>query len=749
MEKKGELFAYLTRDGDCLLNREDLVLIGFSEPTGVASVIGGKTFISLKSMDGVSFTFNEQAVSLEITAAPRLLRRRSVDLRPVRKPDVYYPRETGAFLNYGLNYTGEGPADHTSFAGTTEAGLRVGDVLLLNNSLYTRDGTTERFVRLSTNATYESRLDLNRSVLGDLYAASGYLGSTVNMGGISFSRNFSIDPYFIKQPMVDYTGFASLPSEVRVSIDGAQVRSDRIGPGPFDLRNIISFNGLHDLTITVRDAFGREETLRYPFYSSDVLLRSGLHEFSYNAGFLRRSYGIESNDYGKLAFLFSHNYGVTDSLTAGVRGEGSSDLVNMGPQMSFLLKDYGVLSLSGSASALERDFGTTGYAGSLRYSYQRRKVSLRFLYNWYTQEYATLTTRPADDRPRYELGASIGYGAGTPGSISFDFGGIGKYAGQDRRSYTLSYTRNVARDCTMHLSVRHTKDDSSDTCLSLGLTFHLWRDTMLSTNLRKDDTGDYQGLQIQKNAPVGEGFGYRVSATRSNLPDGESRSVNPYVQYNGPFGIYSAEFMGNYPTGQAYPCESIRLNASGGIAYVGGTIAFGRPVSDSYGVVKVGDLENVRVYHNNHLIGHTDAAGKVFIPNMNSYRDNYISINDKDIPVEFSLEKLERCVSPPLKSGTFLSFDAVKIQAFAGRIERKTEGRTVPLNLCEATLTVDGKQVPFVTDGQGEFYLENIPAGSHRGTVKKAGKTCYITITIPRTDDMVVNLGGILAEDSP
>jgi len=744
-QKKGEFFAYLTEDRDFLLSKEDLIAMGFANPGGETSEKEGKAFVSLRSMEEVSFAFNEKTVSLEITAAPRLLRKRSVDLKPVRRTDVYYPRDTGAFFNYGLSYRSDGPFDDRSFGGTTQLGVRTGDILILNDSTYTRDDRGDRFVRLSTNMTYESRLNLNRGVLGDLYASSGYLGSTVNMGGIGFSRNFRIDPYFIKQPIVDYTGFAALPSEVRVSIDGAQVRSDRIPPGPFDLKNILAFNGVHDLEITVKDAFGREETLRYPFYSSDILLRAGLHEFSYNAGFLRNNYGSASNDYGRFIVSFFHSYGITDSFTIGTRGEGSSDCVNAGPRMSLLMGNYGVLSLSTGASAIKG--GPTGYAGSLGYTYQRPHVSLRLLYNGYTGAYSTIATQPTDEKARRELGAGIGFGMKTFGSISFDFASINRYTGRGRESYTLNYSRSITRDSSIYLSMKHTRDDDTITQFSAGLTVHLWRETMLSVNLQKDNSGDYQGAQIQKNAPVGEGFGYRVSASRTGSSGSEAGSVNPFVQYNGPYGIYSAEFTGNYPTGSQDARESMGLNASGGIAYVGRTISFGRPVSDSCGLVKVGDIKGVGVYHNNHLIGHTDSSGKLFIPTMYSYTDNYVSIDDKNIPMEYSLEKVGRYVSPPFRSGTFLSFDAVKIHAFTGRLERKSGGKTIPLCLLEATLTVNGREVPFVTNGKGEFYLENIKPGRYTGTVRSDSGTYIFTLAIPRSDDIIVNLGGVLAEE--
>lgn len=744
-QKKGEFFAYLTEDRDFLLGKDDLIAMGFADPAGTTSEKKGRIFLSLRSMKEVSFTFNQETVSLEITAAPRLLRKSSVDLKPARRADVYYPRDTGAFLNYGLSYRADGPFDNRSFGGTTQLGVRAGDALFLNDSTYTRDDRGERFVRLSTNMTYESRLDLNRTVLGDLYAASGHLGSTVNMGGISFSRNFRIDPYFIKQPIVDYTGFAALPSEVRVSIDGAQVRSDKVSPGPFDLKNILAFNGVHDLEITVRDAFGREETLRYPFYSSDILLRAGLHEFSYNAGFLRDNYGSASSDYGRFVASLFHSYGVTDSFTIGARGEGLSDRVNAGPRMSLLMGNYGVLSLSTSASAIEGC--RIGYAGSVGYTYQRPSVSLRLLYNGYTRAYSTITARSTDEKARRELGAGIGFGMKTFGSISFDFGSKDTYAGRDRQSYTLNYSRSITRDSSIYLSMRHTRDDDTITQFTMGLTVHLWKETMLSVNLQKDNGSEYQGAQIQKSTPVGEGFGYRISASRSDPSGSEASFVNPFVQYNGPYGVYSAEFTGNYPTGSRGAQESMGLNASGGIAYVGRTASFGRPVSDSYGLVKVGDVKGVAVYHNNHLIGRTNSSGKLFIPTMYSYTDNYISIDDKDIPMEYSLEKVGRYVSPPLRSGTFLPFDAVKTQAFTGRLETKSGGKTLPLRLLKATLTVNGMEVPFVTNRKGEFYLENIKPGRYAGTVHSDSGTYGFTVAIPRSNNTIVNLGGVLAEE--
>ena len=744
--EKGDHFVYLTANGDYLLGKNDLSDIGFKEPAGKISEISGKEFLSLRSMEGVSFSFNERKISLEIMAEPGLLREKVVDLKPARRTDVYYPKDMSVFLNYGLNYYGNPWPDYRYFSGTTQLGARAGDFLLLNDSTYTSDENGRRFVRLMTDVIHESRLNMNRIVIGDTYAASGYLGSTINMGGLSFSRNFKIDPYFIKQPVVDYTGFATLPSEVKVSIDGSQVRSEKVSPGRFDLKNILAFSGVHDLNITIKDAFGREETLSYPFYSSDILLRKGIHEFSYNAGFIRDEYGIKSNSYGRFACSFFHHYGFTDAFTAGVRGEGERDFISGGPQMSFLLGNYGITRISASASAGKNS--RNGYAGSLGYTYRKNNISLRFLLNSYTKRYSTLAASISERGTRYELGAGAGYSIGRLGSISLDFGMIKKYAGNDREDYTINYSRDILKNLNMYLTASHSREDASDTRFTLGLTYSLWKETLLTLRANANRDGDSQTLQIQKSAPSGEGYGYRASISRTNTTEGEIRSINPFAQYNGPYGIYSAEFTGNY-TADSGRYESVNLNASGSIACVGGTISPGRPISDSFGLVKVENLKNVAVYLNNNYLGRTNGSGVFLIPSMNSYNDNLVTINDRDIPVEYSLEKISRYISPPFRSGTFLPFNAIKIQAFTGRIEKITGGLATPLEMKDGTIMVNGGKIDFFTGRSGEFYLENIPPGRYRGTLRDGKKSVAFTILIPRSDDPIVNIGGIQVDNDP
>ena len=134
------------------------------------------------------------------------------------------------------------------------------------------------------------------------------------MGGLGFSKLYKLDPYFITQPMFNLQGVTAFPSQAKIYMDGVLVGTQPIAPGVFDLRNIYTNAGAHKIEVVLTDPFGNEQKISYPLYFSQILLREGLHEYSYNVGFLREQYGVASNKYGKPVFSAFHRYGVTSSF---------------------------------------------------------------------------------------------------------------------------------------------------------------------------------------------------------------------------------------------------------------------------------------------------------------------------------------------------------------------------------------------------------------------------------------------------
>ena len=71
------------------------------------------------------------------------------------------------------------------------------------------------------------------------------------------------------------------------------------------------------MQMVVTDILGRETTYTQDFYVSPELLRTGLSEYSYSLGAIRKNFGYESNNYGDIALLATHRYGINDRLTVG------------------------------------------------------------------------------------------------------------------------------------------------------------------------------------------------------------------------------------------------------------------------------------------------------------------------------------------------------------------------------------------------------------------------------------------------
>jgi outer membrane usher protein FimD/PapC len=278
------------------------------------------------------------------------------------------------------------------------------------------------------------------------------------------------------------------------------------------------------------------------------------------------------------------------------------------------------------------------------------------------------------------------------------------------------------------------------------VTYYLWQDATLAASYRRTGDADTETVQFQKNLPAGEGWGYRATVERTDAPSFASTSADPTVQYNARFGSYAAEYRGVQTDPGGYR-GSYRLSAYGGVAYVGGTFGFSRPIPDSFGLVTVGGLEGIRVYENGQEMGRTDAKGRLFLPSMGSYFGNQISIADKDVPIEYAIKEVRKVVSPPLRSGSRIPFEVKRFQAVTGKLNLSIDETPKPAEYLEARVTREGKEVVFPTGKGGEFYLEDLAPGDYAGSVESGGKRFRFELKIPDTNDMIIDLGGLTGEE--
>ena len=739
-ESKGEFFVSVA-DGDFLIRVGDLKAIGLTQRPGQFRTIDNEEYVSLKSIGGVTFRFDERRLVLDLTAAPALQPKRTLDLGAGRSRDVMYPSDTSAFLNYSVSYSGGSNGGHDALGVTNEFGARVGDFLFLTDSTYTRTSSDHKFVRLMSSLIHDRRDTLQRTIAGDFFASSGDIGTTINLGGLSFAKLYSIDPYFIRYPQQNIVGQIRVPSEVDVFVDGQKINTFRMQPGPFELRNITEAIGSRNVDLVVRDVFGREQRIAYNYYSTDVPVRAGLQEYSYNVGALRKNFGVDSDLYGPLAFSAFHRYGVTDALTLGARGEGRRGMFNAGPSASVVLGAAGVLNVAAAAS--END-GRRGGAALASYTYLGRQFSIALLARKDSRYYASLVDI-GQDRRNYEFGGTLGYFHPWAGSFSVGYSKFHAYEGQDSASKTAGYSRSILNSrASIFVTFSNVSARQNVNQIFAGFIYNF--DAQYSASINYQRFGDIhtENVQLQKAQPVGEGLGYNIAFARVTSGEGVANQFTPSAQYNSRWGILRADYA--QQSGTIGLNRTHQISAAGGIAYVGDVVALGRPVTGAFGLVSVADVEGVPVLVNNQKIGETDARGRLFVPELASFTENQVSINAANVPLDYSFAEVLKRVSPAYRGGAVIDFVARRIKAITGTLKIRRNGELRPAEFYEVMVTVDGATVTFITGRGGEYYVEGLKAGRYAARIGKDSEPCAFEIVVPQTQDPFIELPELICE---
>ncbi len=739
--RKGEFTVMEAPGEDFLVDESDLKDMGVQPPYGAPVAVEGQARFSLRALQASELRFDEAKLALFVTLPPERLPKKTLDLQPGRAQRVLEPRDNSAFFNYRTLYSGDNAGGPNNLTLSTELGARAGDFLLRSESAHARGAGLRQDIRYGTSLTHDDRRTLQRWTLGDFSAASGDLGAFLSLGGISFSKSYQIDPYLIRQPMASFVGNITSPAQAEIYLDGVRIRTETLQPGQFALRNLNYYGGQREVSVVIRDRFGREQTLVYPFYFTDTNLREGLHDYSYNLGFQRENLGIASNDYGRLALSAFHRYGISDSLTLGGRGEAEPGRFNLGATAALRLDNIGVVS--GNLSAGRNPAGS-GWAGVARYTYQARHFNGQAELRRTSPHYETVGQAAAADRPKTELSVGASYGTALIGSLNVGWRQLRQYQGGDQRSVSLGYSRTLFGALSVLASVSRVTGallTAPSTNFFLALTYSPKRNVTTNFFHSQRDGSTRDVVQFGSNVPVGEGFGYRMVGERSSNDGlGDGYRFAPSLQYNGPHGVYTADLVSNRSPGGASQ-QAYQLGIGGGIAYVGGALAFSRPVTDSFGIVKVGELQGVRVYHSAQEIGRTDAAGRVFLPNLGSYVANRVAIDDRDIPIDYVIADKELNLSPPLRSGSVIRFDVMRIQAITGRLAVRIAGQAQAVEYIDLFVMIDGKETVTPTGRGGEFYIENLKPGRHAARFTLGERRCAFELTVPPSQEMLIDLG--------
>ena len=742
LEPKGDFLTLITKDGDVLLRQQDLAALGLADLPGPAVTIDGTAYLSLRgAAPRLQFTLDERQLELKVLVERDRGPRQVFTATPRRTYGApLYPPAAGSFFNYNAFLSGNSREQAQTSGIAGELGAHSGEYLFLADGVLNRDDSAgTHATRLGTSVTLDRRESLQRATFGDFATPGDALGSPLRLGGVSFAKRYSFDPAVVRFPGQVFTGAATLPSELLLYSNGALVRRERIAPGSFELQNITPSAGLQVTELVVRDVLGNEQRIADPYYFSDTLLREGLDEYSVEGGAERRQYGIESNNYGPLGWSTSYRRGMTRSLTLGARGEGLADRLNVGPAATLGAGRLGLFSLSIAASD---DAGRSGSGLFVGHSYQTPRFTSSLAWRAESHDYVRAATGSEALRRKHEVSGS--FWLPLPGGTVLNLTLIDTRPcdSEVQRIASLTTRHALTRDVRVGITLRRTTGilAGNEVGLNVGITFDAFGDRpTLSATAQRLPHGDAQSLQLFGGNPVAEGLSYRVSWDRSQTENVSSEVFSPMVQYNAPRFTARGEY---FDLGSQVPAAH-QFNLAGGVASVGGYTRLTRPVTDSFAIVKVDGAAGIGIQASGIPVARTDQAGVALVPTVGSNFENVISVSGKDLPFGFLVPELRYFVVPAYRSGVYLDFQARRVRAIAGRLVRTVGERREPMQEVEVKWSAEGRSFELYAGRDGRFYVEDLPAGEYRLRAGAGDAACEFILTMPSSDDPVVDLGDV------
>lgn len=673
----------------------------------------------------------------------------------------------GAFLNYEFfasrndalytdidQDTEDNYAQKNSVNGTIEVGVFNGFGVITSDFLLSNIGGRKsesidrnNVVRLNTLWTIDNPSDMRAFRIGDSVSVPGLWGSSVVFGGLQWSSNFDTQPNFIKMALPSARGAALVPSTMELYVNNALRDKKDIPVGPFEVNNIPVVTGQGEVRLIVTDILGKQQIINVPYYADQEILQKGLHDFSFETGFIRNNYGINSNDYGDFIFSGTDNYGINNYLTSQLHAEVSNGPQNLGLGLNVICGNYGVLTASGAVSHSDSKHGNFGNLGLLSFTHSGDKVSYGFSSKVISNAFRPLGFSDDMLPPKTQNQVFLGFGA-AGGSLSVnytaetmwhrdhhhDHGHHNDYPENcDLKLLSASYSTNLFKD--LFVSINGTRNlggvKNNQIYLTLSLPLGTMTDTYasLSASRRSNDSGSGEQVlaTIQKNAPFGTGYGYRVSASTGD----DNKFVSGELDLRSNVGSYMAS-ISRYQDSTSY-----QVAVSGGLTMMKGQIFASRRVQNSFALVDVQGVSGVPLYLSNQKVSVTNKNGYALIPDLIAYYPNQISVKPEELPLSVEVDNSSFEAIPYFRSGVYKKLP-IRVARNALLTLKLSASSFVPAG---ALVKVDGNEAEFFVGNDGQLYLTDLKDGMNQITVFWGDSSCKFAIPYHMSTDPLPNLG--------
>lgn len=619
------------RNGDLLVERSDLGAIGLKDADDGEL---RTELVAINRLSGVRVSVNEEKQQLLVTAAGARLAVTQLKLRGSTERQVVADTPVTAFAaEYDVIVT-ESDATSSLRKTSVEGALALSAFTPIGtfttNGFAVSDPDGERALRLDTSWTLDDPPELRRLTVGDTISGGVGWSRSVRFGGVQLARDFSLQPELVTIPMPDFFGEAAVPGSVDVLVGASKVFSDDLPAGPFDIHDLPIVTGAGQATVVVRDPLGRETKQTINYFTDNQALAEGLTSYSVEAGFLRKSYGLRSFDYGDAMVSATLRHGLTDDITVEGHAEATENVAVLGLGGVIGLFDFGSLRLAGAGSTSELGDGAFGSASL---SMQFGPANLFASFEGATPEFRDIASFDGQPPPRQTLQLGGGLGLEDYGSLSLSYLRVERQNDERTTLATATYSMSIGSVTFGITSVYDPERDSllAETFLSVPLG---GGGPFATAGLRAQDHDLEVRATLEQPASPDGGFGYRFQAVHGDATqfNADGRWEGSNLTLDGRLASVDGSL-------------SAQLEASGAIVSTGETAFLTPKLDGAFALVDAG-APGVGIYRENRLVAESDESGVALLTGLVPFTRNHIAVDPGGYDMSRVLAKTDLDVVP-------------------------------------------------------------------------------------------------------
>ncbi|MBM5572150.1 MULTISPECIES: fimbria/pilus outer membrane usher protein [Deefgea] len=699
---------------------------GINTLKGELQVFAGESFFRVDRLVGIESKIDTATLTLSLTAAATEFGERQINLNNNRNPLYPEPAPFSWYLNYQVAALSAVDSNGLDYQFNPTLNLNQGPWNFRSAHFYSTQNNQQQWARLNTTLDYDRPDQMLRASAGDISPSTGALGFSQNMAGLSISRVFNMQPNFMSSPSFNTQAAVTQPSTAEIYLNGQRVSTQSLQPGIYSFGNLNLVSGLQNIEIVIRDAAGNTQRINVPHYFDDSLLKAGLTDFNYSAGIERENASFDR--YDGFTYSLYQRIGITDWFTLGAQASGNPQRNSGGILANFGLSTYGTLASAFAWAQHEQQ--STGDAQLMQYRYINQSISLSATAR--RQDKNFFKHNSVITAPDWSANIGMGWGNSQFGNLSID---VGRQMGQTdaltfnryQLSYAVSPIKQLSFSIQGQLQDRHSGQTWSG---FVNLAWFFDQNRSISTSARYENSQVLAGMSFGQNSSTGEGWAYNFGAQQQR--DGEEYTA--WIQNKRQHGQINLSAMRNQNTRAT--TNNWQAAWSGALAYAGGHYALTRPISQSFAVIELPQIENVAATHNGSEVGRTSAEGTVFVPELASYGLHQIGIEQDHIPIQYRLNTVQQELLTGNNDGRVVKFNASSITAVSGRF-LLVNGLPLSNQLVDVVTKQGTVQLHTALDGR--FYSEALSAGLHRFE----STLCSGELYIPASNEFITELAPI------